>query len=100
MAGDGGSEAGVPHSRGMAVGDGLDEDGIGSHLTPINIFEVLLLQDGEQEASHGIIAVRRHDGELVLDLKLISGGYVGVKSGWVKKRLSGLDVWYGYRNGK
>lgn len=37
MAGDGGSEAGVPHSRGMTVGDGLDEDGIGSHLTPINL---------------------------------------------------------------
>jgi hypothetical protein len=31
------------------------------------VSEVLLLQDGEQEAGHGIIAVRRHDDELVAE---------------------------------
>lgn len=68
MTGYCGSEARVAHSGGMAVGDGLEQDGIGSHLIPVDVFEVLLLQDGEQEAGHGVVAVRRHDGGFVSDL--------------------------------
>lgn len=57
----------------MAIGDGLHEDGIGGYLAPINVSEVLLLQDGEQEAGHGIVAVRRHDDKLVADRVLCVG---------------------------
>lgn len=74
MAGDCGSEARVTHSGGMAVGDGLYEYGVGSDLIPVDVFEILLLQNGEQEAGHGIVAVRRHDGGFVSVLVDIDRG--------------------------
>ena len=37
MAGDCGSEAGVTHSRGMAIADWLHEDGIGGDLIPVDL---------------------------------------------------------------
>jgi hypothetical protein len=47
----------------VSVGDGLEEDRVLSNQIPIDVLEVLLLQDGEQEASHRILAViGRHWG--------------------------------------
>lgn len=37
MASDGGAEAGVSHSGGVAVGDGLEKDRVVGNLVPIDL---------------------------------------------------------------
>lgn len=39
----------------MSVGDGLRENGIMGHEIPVDIFEVLLLQNGEEKPCHLVV---------------------------------------------
>ena len=104
----------------MPVGDGLDKDGILGDLIPVDlgclsdslklpesalvrthVFEVLLLQDGEQEASHRIFAVRRHGeglvvwaGTCLLDETLLGQSTVGgsIEAGAVRDECGFMKV--------
>jgi len=81
VASDGGTEARVSHPGGVPIRDGLQQDRILSDFVPVNlrqidgqrrslfqdgagctthVLEVLLLQDGEEEAGHGVVTVGRH----------------------------------------
>lgn len=53
----------------MSVRNGLQQDGILGDLIPVNILEILLLQNGEKEASHGVIAVGRHGRRVLEDAR-------------------------------
>lgn len=79
MAGNGGTEARVSHSSGMAIRNGLQQNRVVGNLVPVDlreelaewrckkadthIFEVLLLQNGKEKSSHAIFCVGSHDDE-------------------------------------
>lgn len=61
IAANGLAEPSETHSRSVTIRNGLHEDWILSDLFPVDVFEVLLVQDGQKEPSHGVLAVGGHD---------------------------------------